>query len=92
MPLFHWSACEVLKAYAPGDIFVEAQSVEEARIIAVHDFWEHLKQRPLYEFYFEYPNDEDQERIDAEFAMLREDIAKEPRIITKGAVFIEGSE
>jgi hypothetical protein len=92
MTLFHWPHCEVLRDYASGDIFVEAQDVTQARAIAERDFWEYLKRRPIYEFYFEYQNAEDKERIDAEVAMLRADIAKEPRVITNGAVFIEGSE
>jgi hypothetical protein len=95
MPLYHWDDCEVLKAYGRGNIFAEAESVEEAREEVFKQFEVYLRNRYDWLFYHERLGEEidedDAEEIAAKKELLRKDISREPTIIIKGAIFIEGS-
>jgi hypothetical protein len=91
--LFHWRGAEVLREYAPGHIFVEAQSIEEAREIVTRDFEAYLLDRYDWQFHDGKPvNEYASEELEVLRERLREDIASEPKVIEKGVVFVRGSE
>jgi outer membrane protease len=90
-----WSAA--LKRYSSGHILIEAETVDDARNGAVHDFAEWLE-RERKESWTNWsshpappPDEEDIEDRDRKIALFKQDIAKEPRQIGS-AIFIMGSE
>jgi len=92
MPMYHWPLCEVLRNYASGDILVDAISVEDARQLARLDFEAWLKKRYHYEFYEGEPLDKEyRENLQRYRDQLETDLSATPTVITRGAVFIEGS-
>jgi len=92
MPMYHWSKCEVLRNYASGDILVDAISAEDARSLARLDFEKFLRTRYSYEFYEGEPLDDDSaQNLQRYRDQLETDLSATPTVITRGAVFIEGS-
>ena len=91
--LFFWDHVEVLRAYRAGGIFVEANSVEQAREFVVRDFEAYLRTRYDYLFYNGQPFGEDAaEELEGKRAQLLKDLELLPVQVTKGAIFVEGSE
>jgi hypothetical protein len=87
MKLYRW-ASNYFGDWAAGDIVVMAESVEAARALAIAK-WEAGSGKDLRDAYEEEPEDNDyyKQKIATFFA----DIAKEPRVIEGGVIFIYGS-
>jgi hypothetical protein len=91
--LFHWERSEYLKGYATGDIFAEASTVEEAKTLVLAEFETHFREHVIFLPDKTAALDEDAlERYAQDLELLRDDIAKEPKVIECGAVFIRGSD
>lgn len=91
--LFHWSRSEFLKCYATGDIFAEASTVDEARALALAEFETYFREHVVFLIPKDAALDEDDlERYAQDLELLRDDIAKAPKVIERGAVFIRGSD
>ncbi len=87
MQLYRWYS-NFFGDYSAGDIVVLAESVEAARAMAIAK-WEAESGKDLRDACEEEPDDNDyfKQRIATFFA----DIAKEPRVIESGVIFIHGS-
>jgi hypothetical protein len=91
--LFHWNRSKYLEGYAPGDILAEAATIEEAKELVLAEFETHFREHVLFlNDKTAALDEEDLERYVQDLALLREDIAKEPAVIERGAVFIRGSD
>ena len=85
--LFRWDS-ELLQAYRTGDIIVEADSVEEARMIAK----EHFANTHPAPTLMIGDDDWEQEEYKKKKGLLEKDLSQEPMIISSRCIFISGSE
>lgn len=83
--LFRWNSSTALHSFAPGNIFVEATSVRQARQIAIQDFEKYFQEELSWLL-------DDQEELNKYRSKLLIDLQAEPEMIQLAAVFIRGSD
>jgi len=93
--LYHWSS-ESLKAYSEGDIIVMAETVEQARDKVYAQFNPLADGNPFEDHYLQMLKLNDDEDLQYEYTeklnVLREDLDKEPTIVSTDVVLIRGSD
>ena len=82
--LFLWNSSTCLQEHAPGKIFVDADSVEEARRIALVDFEKYLQEERSWLV-------DDEEELNRYRSELMNDLRAQPERIDQSAVFVRGS-
>lgn len=95
MNLYYWNS-KLLANYSDGDIVVMAENVEQARDKVYALFEPENCESPFWDSYIEmlaYNEDEifQQERLGV-MNQLREDLNKDPTVVTSHAVCIRGSD
>ena len=98
MKLFHWEIAECLRLYSSGDIIVMAETLEEAKIVALEAgktaVLGYTNMAETTAWIARYPDDTDEvERFDRLMQTLREDLEKQPiEYASQAAIFVNGGE
>ena len=83
--LFLWNSSASLSSYAPGKIFVDADSVEQARRIALIAFEKYLQEEMSWLV-------DDEEQLNIYRSVLMDDLRAQPERLNQSAVFVRGSD
>ena len=83
--LFLWNSSAALSSYAPGKIFVDADSVEQARRIALIAFEKYLQEEMSWLV-------DDEEQLNIYRSVLMDDLRAQPERLNQSAVFVRGSD
>jgi len=91
MNLYRWTS-EYLRAFAPGDIIVQAKTVDEARSKILVDFDAHLEwhRQDVWDDYVGTYGEPDSTSYREQLNRLRDDISRPPEVI-HGVLWIRGS-
>lgn len=98
MKMFHWEIAECLRLYSSGDIIVMAETLEEAKTVALEAgktaVLGYANMAETAAWITQYPDDTDeQERFDGLMALLKKDLEKAPVVYAApAAVFVNGGE